>query len=449
MPRHIFSRRHFLGSSTAAVGLSFPSEILEAQLQAGEAAPIGALSTDVLVCGGGPAGMAAAVMAARQGVKTLLLERYGRLGGMAVHARVGPLMGSSDSPFVREVLKRIGGPRCDPEVLDLQYASLVEEAGGEILLHSWVFDVLVEGNCVHGVRVLSKEGIFTVEAKVIIDATGDGDVACAAGAEFEKGRPTDGLLQPMSIMFTLGGVNWDDALFCGSEEEAIRIKVGDLTWEQVVHNAQKAGMLPGNVGVIRTYRGHRPGYVVVNATQVNQVDGTNVADLTKAELEGRRQTLQVFEVLRQFAPGYKESYIAAMPAVIGVRETRRFLGEYYLTRDDLLTGRKHPDAVVRSANFVIDIHNPTGPGQAERFAQKVKPYDIPYRCLIPKKTEHLLLAGRCISGSHDAHASYRVQQIAMAVGAAAGAAAAVAVQSGCDPRRVDVRKVQSILWPGT
>ncbi len=446
MSRSVFSRRLFLGSSTAAVGLSLP---LVTQLEAAEVAPIGAISTDVLVCGGGPSGMAAAVMAARQGVKTLLLERYGRLGGMAVHARVGPLMGSSDSPFVREVLKRIGGPRCNPELLDLQYASLVEEAGGEILLHSWVFDVVKEGNSVHGVRFLSKEGIFTVEAKVVIDGTGDGDVACAAGAQFEKGRASDGLLQPMSIMFTVAGVDWDNALFCGSEEEATQIKIGDLTWEQVVHNAQKAGMLPANVGVIRTYRGHRPGCVIVNATQVNQVDGTKVADLTKAELEGRRQALQVLEVLRQFAPGYKDAYIAAMPAVIGVRETRRFLGEYYLTRDDLLAGRKHPDAVVKSANFVIDIHNPAGPGQAEGFAQRVKPYDIPYRCLVPKTIDNLLLAGRCISGSHDAHASYRVQQIAMAIGAAAGTAAAVAVQCGSTPRQVDVRKVQSILWPQT
>jgi hypothetical protein len=355
-------------------------------------------------------------------------------------------MGTSDSPFVREVLHRIGGATFDPEILDLQYASLVEEAGGRILLHSWAFDVLMEDRAVCGVKVLSKEGIFDIRAKVIVDATGDGDIAFAAGCEFEKGRPGDGLLQPMSIMFTVGGVDWDKALFCGSEEQAVRIKVGELTWEQVVDKAQEERMLPENVGVIRTYRGHRPGYVIVNATQVNYVDGTNVTDLTRAELEGRRQAIQVLEVLRKYAPGYEKAYISAMPAVVGVRETRRFLGEYYLTRDDLLSGKKHADAVVKNANFVIDIHNPAGPGQAEGFAARVKPYDIPYRCLVPRTIDNLLLAGRCISGSHDAHASYRVQQIAMAIGAAAGAAASVAVKAGCTPRGVDAARIQAVLW---
>lgn len=449
MSKPIINRRSFIGRSAAAgLGLAPGLSALSPACAAAALGTTMSLNADVVVCGGGPSGMAAAVMAARTGADTLLVERYGRMGGMAVQARVGPLMGSSDSPFVREVLHRIGGATFDPEILDLQYASLVEEAGGRILLHCWVCDVLKENHLLRGVKVLSKEGLFEIRARVIIDATGDGDVAFAAGCEFEKGRPGDGLLQPMSIMFTLAGVDWERALFCGSEEEAVQIKIGELTWEQVVRNAQKTGMIPQNVGVIRTYRGHRRGYVTVNATQVNHVDGTRVTDLTRAELDGRRQALQVLEVLRQYAPGYQNAYIAAMPAIIGVRETRRFLGEYYLTRDDLLSGRKHADAVVRNANFVIDIHNPAGPGQAEGFAARVKPYDIPYRCLVPKSIDNLLLAGRCISGSHDAHASYRVQQIAMAIGAAAGAAAALAVQAGCPPRAVDARHIQGVLWGG-
>jgi len=403
------------------------------------------LEVDVLVCGGGPSGMAASVTASRQGAKVLLVERYGRLGGMAVQARVAPLMGRSDSPFVREVLTRIGGPRIDPDRLDLQYAQMVQEAGADLLLHAWACQALLENGRVAGARFVTKQGILCVRARVTIDATGDGDVAFSAGAAFEQGRPGDGLLQPMSIMYTVAGLDDGRAIFCSGERAAKSLRLNGETWETIVQRAQQAGELPENVGVVRSYRTSRPGEAVINATQVNYVDGTNVHDLTKAELEGRRQAFQILEFLRKHAPGYENAYVAGMPAVIGVRETRRFLGLKYLTREDLLAGRKREDAVVRNASFAIDIHNPSGSGQAKGLAERVKPYDIPYGCLVPKQTDGLLLAGRCISGSHQAHASYRVQQIAMAVGSAAGAAAAVSVNSRVEPRAVDVRRVQAAL----
>ncbi len=403
------------------------------------------MTTDVLVCGGGPAGVAAAVMAARGGAKVLLIERYGRLGGMAVHARVAPLMGRSDSPFVREVLTRIGGVKIDPDRLDLQYADLVQEAGVDLLLHAWACETLLEENRVAGTRQVSKQGMLIVRAKVTVDATGEGDVAFGAGAEFEQGREGDGLLQPMSIMYTVAGLDDARAIYCGSEEEARKLLIEGQSWESIVQRAQQAGELPENVGVVRTYRTSRPGEAVINATQVNYVDGTKVKDLTKAELDGRRQALAILDFLRKHGPGYENAYIAGMPAVIGVRETRRILGVDHLTRDDLIAGRRRDDAVVRKASFVIDIHNPAGPGQAEGFAAQVKPYDIPYGCLVPKELDGLLVAGRCISGSHEAHASYRVQQIAMAIGSAAGAAAAIAAKSGVLPREVDVKQIQTAL----
>ena len=436
-----------------------------------------AVQTEVLVCGGGPSGVAAATMAARLGAQVLLVERYGRLGGMAVQAMVGPFMGSVASPFVEETLARLGGRAVDWNHADLDMADMVQEAGGDLLLHAWVFDTLVaavptgapgpvpgarsfpppgfagEGwggchsafPCVKGVRLLTKQGTLDVAAKVTVDATGDGDVAWKAGAPFEQGRPGDGLLQPASIMFKIAGVDESRAMLCGGERQARAVRVPEGTWEEVVRAGQERGELPPEIGVIRTYATRRPGERGINATQVNRVDGTRPEDLTRAELAGRRQAYRVLAFLQKHAPGYENAYVAGMPAVIGVRETRRFLGLCYLTRDDLVAGRKWPDAVVRDVSFVIDIHNPAGSGQAEGLAAQVQPYDIPYSCLVPRETDGLLLAGRCISGSHEAHASYRVMAISMAIGAAAGAAAAICVREGVQPREVEVAQVQQAL----
>jgi hypothetical protein len=405
---------------------------------------------EVLVVGGGPAGMAAASVAARQGRKVLLVERYGRMGGMAVQAMVGPLMGSVKSRFVDEVLKQIGGRDFDAERLDLQYASIVRDSGAKLWLHCWASDAIRDGRRITGVRLLSKAGTIRINAPVVVDATGDGDVAAVCGAAFEQGRPGDGLLQPMSIMYRLAGIDESRALICTGEEAARKICLPEGTWEEIVMRGQKSGELAATVAVIRLYRARRPGERVVNATQVNGVDGTKVEDLTRAELEARQQAFDVLDFVRKHAPGYETAYIAAMPMVVGVRETRRVLGLKYLTRDDCIAGRKWPDAVVRSASFPIDIHNPQGSGQAEGegpqgTAATVKPYDIPYGWLVPREIDGLLMAGRCISGSHQAHASYRVQCIAMGIGAAAGAAAAVAIGQGALPRNVDVTKVQKIL----
>lgn len=451
MIERAISRRGILtGGLACAV-----SGIAATRLMAGEAPSAGrsketSCETEVLVVGGGPAGMAAAIMAARQGRKVLLAERYGRMGGMAVQAMVGPLMGNVKSPLVDEVLKRIGGRRFDSERLDIQYASLVLDAGAKLWLHSWAAEAIVEGNRVAGARLLSKQGMVRVTAQVVIDATGDGDVAALAGAPFEQGRPGDGLVQPMSVMYRLAGVDESLALVCGSEEQARTIRLPEGTWEEIVTGGQKSGELASTIGVIRLYRANRTGERVVNATQVNHVDGTRIEDLTHAELEARQQAYQVLDFVRKHAPGYEKAYIAAMPMVVGVRETRRVLGEMYLTRDDCIRGRKWPDAVVRDASFPIDIHNPHGSGQAEGegpqgHAAAVRPYDIPYGCLVPRTLDGLLVAGRCISGSHHAHASYRVQCIAMAIGAAAGAAAAESLRQGVLPRKVDVSRVQKIL----
>lgn len=400
---------------------------------------------DVLVAGGGPAGFAAALCAARAGVRTLIVERYGRLGGAAVSNLVGPFMGRTSTPVVTEVLSRFEETGSEWETLDLLYADMLQEAGAQILLHAWVAEVLMEGERVTGVRALTKEGLLDLRARVVVDATGDGDVALRAGAPYEQGRESDGLLQPVSIMYRLGGVDKTHALLCSSEEQALERVVPEGVWRDVVQRGQQTGELPATIGVIRVYEAPHPGERIVNATQVNRVDGTRAEDLTRAELEGRRQAVMVTRFLAKHAPGYENAYIAQMPGAVGVRETRRFLGVEYLTRDDLVSGRRWETAVVQDAQFVIDIHNPTGGGQAEGFAAKVQPYDIPYGCLVPRTVDGLLVAGRCISGSHDAQASFRVQRIAMSIGAAAGAAAALAVQQNQAPREVDARRIQDRL----
>lgn len=323
-------------------------------------------AVDVLVAGGGMGGVAAAIAAARQGVKTLLIERHGRLGGMGVNALVSPLMGwVKDHPLVDEILQRLPGMpdpwgagfQLDTETADIDLADMVLESGAEILLHAWLFDAIMEGNKVCGVRALTKQGVLAIKAKIVIDATGDGDVAFAAGAPFEQGRDGDRLLQPMSIMFKIGGLDAARGFVCGSEEAARECPLPGGSWHDLVQEGIEQGELPPEIGVIRIYASSRPGERVIN-----------------------------------------------------------------------------------------DIHNPAGAGQAAgECAVQAKPYDIPYGCLVPRATDGLLLCGRCISGSHGAHASYRVQKICMATGAAAGAAAALAARSGRQPREVEVARLQEIL----
>jgi hypothetical protein len=416
-------------------------------------------AVDVLVIGGGPAGIAAALMAARAGRKTLLVERYGRLGGMAVQALVGPLMGNVRSKLVDEILEHIGGRKVDYEFVDLKYAELLLTAGCQVLLHAWCAEPLLEGQRVTGARLVTKQGLIEVKAKVTVDATGDGDVAFGAGAEFAQGRgagpnwKADGLVQPMSIMFRVAGVNHKESMDAKGGRGAYRFPDG-RTWNQFCKDANAAGELPPTVGMVRTYSSLRNDERVINATQINRVDGTKVKDLTQAELEGRKQVQLIMVFLKKHAPGFQNAYVSGMPAAVGVRETRRIRGVETLAVDDLFAGRKWPDAIVREASFPIDIHNPDGIGQAQGASAahplgkdpKVKPYDIPYGCLVPRTVNGLLVAGRCISGSHEALASYRVQVIAMATGVAAGVAAAQAVEQGCEPRAVDVARIQAVVF---
>lgn len=408
---------------------------------------------DVIVVGGGPAGVGAAYMAAGCGAKTLLLERSGRLGGTAVQSVVGPLMGCVESLVVDSILERIGGHFVDFRRLDVQLYDLLRERGAEILLHASVSGVLSDRDRVSGVEAECREGKRTFRSRCVIDCTGDGEVAFRAGVPFEIGREGDGLMQPVSIMYLIAGVDPRRRFTCGSEEEARVVKVNGRTWEDVVLEAQAAGRLPETVSVVRLYKAVRADENIINATQVNSIDGSSSADLTRAEIEGRRQAFQIVDFLREALPGYENVFLSQMPAAIGVRETRRFEGMARLEKDDCIAGRSFEDAVVHRACFSIDIHNPAGGGQAAGrdehkvgMAERAQPYDIPYGVLVPRRIDGLLFAGRCISASHEALASCRVMCIAMALGCGAGAAAAYAARLGCKLRAVPVSEIQPLLF---
>jgi hypothetical protein len=425
-------------------------------------------ATDVLVVGGGPAGIAAAVAAARAGSRALLAERYGAFGGMATTALVGPLMsyhttvviGNKPEQVVAGVLDElvqrmvaIGGAM--PPGPDWDYMTLIDaeafktvarqmalEAGVRSLLHSLAVGVIADGSRIEGVVFETKSGRLAVRARVVVDATGDGDVAAFAGAPFEVGREGDCLCQPMSLIFKLGGVD------LGRFQVYARAHPGEFSLAQGLRSLVAEAARRGDLDLAREdilfFPTPAPDEVVVNSTRVTRVSGIDVWDLTAAEIEGHRQAEMLVKFFRGYAPGFERCRLLQTGQQIGVRETRRVRGDYALTAEDVLGGARFEDVVARGC-YPLDVHNPEGPGTVMRRLPAGASYDIPYRCLLPREVEGLLVAGRSISGTHEAQSSYRVIPICMASGQAAGVAAALSAQRGVSPRSMGVRAVQTEL----
>ncbi|GAA3768630.1 FAD-dependent oxidoreductase [Streptomyces phyllanthi] len=439
--------------------------------------------TDVLVVGGGPAGCAAAVAAADAGADVVLVERYGFLGGNATAALVMPLMSfhnehrqaafteagdvtrllptdhGEGEPVVAGVLWRLldrlaarGGcipPSVqtgytvpfDPEVFKLVLLDLLDEARVRMLFHAFASTALRLDD---GWRVAfeTKSGPVVIDAGVVVDGTGDGDVAVACGAPYEIGRPEDGLVQPMTLMFRVA-----DFL---PKRFAEYVRAHPDQWRGVhglwdlVQKATAGGELELPREDVLFFGTPHPGEVSVNSTRVTKVLGTSVWDLSRAEFTARRQLAQIDHFLRTHVPGFEESYVVQSGTGIGVRETRRVLGDYVLTGDDVLAAHTFPDVIAHGA-YPVDIHNPEGTGTLLKRVPHGSFYDIPLRSLLPRSTDRLLLAGRCISGTHVAHSSYRVMPIAMATGQAAGVCAALAVHEDRTPRNVPHPLVQEEL----
>lgn len=447
---------------------------------------------DVIVVGGGPSGFIAAIAAARLGARTLIVERYGFLGGMPTTACIGPIspfhfgdeqvIAGIPQQFIDRMVDEGGStghakttdPRghgsyvCFYDRQSYKWVALqmVLEAGAEVLFHTFVSDVILEEGAVRGVVVNNKSGRTALRAKVVIDASGDADVAVAAGAEYVLGRAADGILQPVTLMFEMSGVDtvalktymdshpedfWRMSEIVPMRSFSDRLESTHFCGQgfvDAVRRAQVDGKLElGRDSVLFWTTVHR-GVLHFNSTRISGIDGSNAADLTRAEIEGRRQVMSLAGFLVSEIDCFRNAWLSDTGVQVGVRESRHVVGEYVLTEDDVASGRKFDDAIARGY-FPIDIHNPLPKAGTERdggvWRDLTDSYDIPYRSLIPVGIDGLLMAGRAISASHEAHASFRTQGGVMAIGHAAGAAAALAVRQGVQPRRLDHGSVQGAL----
>jgi hypothetical protein len=457
--------------------LKRPDDALRIELPPRDALLAG--ETDVLVVGGGPAGLGAALGAVQAGARVILAERYGFLGGNATAALVMPLMSfhtqtptkerrgattllptdhGPGEPVVGGVLAKllsrlvqVGGAipptlatgyvvPFDPEWFKLVALDLLDEAGVQLLFHAFASGVLGE-SAVEGVIFETKSGPLAIKAKVTIDCTGDADIAVQAGTPTEVGR-LDGLVQPMTLMFRMA--EFQRAAFEGYVKENPQQWRGVHGLWDLVRKATAAGELKLPREDILFFATPHEGEVSVNSTRVTRVLGTDVWDLSYAEWMSRRQMRQIAEFLKQYVPGFEKSYVMQSGVNVGVRETRRIVGDYQLTADDVLSARKFNDGIARGS-YPVDIHNPTGTGTVLKRLPPGEAYDIPLRCLMPQNAEGVIVAGRCISGTHEAHSSYRVMPIVMATGQAAGVTAALAARKGLRPRQIEARQVQSEL----
>ena len=408
---------------------------------------------DVIVVGSGPAGVSAAITASRSGASTLLIEYNNALGGMSTSGMMSHFTGSVNSKLYTEILQRSAEKNegvhhnkitavIDPEKLKNVYLEMLDNDNITIRFYTLFCDVIMDGNKIIGIITESKSGRFAYYGKVIIDASGDGDVAYRTGAEYSLGREGDSKMQPATLMFKVGGADTDNAVFLGSFESTYNTPKGELQSLAKIN-------IPHPAGHILVYRTTLPGIVTCNMTNAVDIDGTDAESMTKGELICRSQIEYIIKYLREYVPGYENCFIVSSGSMLGIRETRHFAGLYTLNEQDILEARVFDDWVVKDAHFNFDVHNITGAGLDKtgvqhKFTQN-KGYTIPYRCFVPKVIDGLLLTGRCISGTHMAHSNYRVMPICVGMGEACGYAAAIAVRNDCDVRDVDVSEIQAQL----
>ncbi len=403
---------------------------------------------DVVAVGGGPAGIGAALGAARQGARTLLLERYGFFGGVASYGMGMPInqMRPEGKPrgAVHELLiaklRAYGDDAvripnhavvCNVEYLKVAVMDALDEVGCAYLLHSHVADAIVEGDRVAGVVLATKEGPVRIAAGTVVDASGDADVAYYAGAATLKGREEDGFLSPMTLCFTIANVDVPAARAANAADRGF----ADL----IARARDEYPLLPE-----RMHFELAP-FPIANALVINHsgtkrcgaLDGTKPEDMTEAERYSRRQALQIVAALRAYGgPAFAQVQLGATGPQVGVRETRRVKGVYALTEADALSGSRFDD-VVAWRSGMLDI------GFVRYEAMQV--HDVPYRALLPEAMDGLLAAGRCISASHVAASAGKSMGNCLATGHAAGVAAAMAVARGVAPRELPVADIQAAL----
>jgi hypothetical protein len=435
---------------------------------------------DVLICGGGVSGVGAALGAARSGAKTMVIERNAFLGGAATAV----IMNTWNVPLAKMtgVAKEIAqgltdrgagvasGPTFpfDPEAFKELATELMNEASVEVLTYTWVVEPIMDGNRIKGVIVQNKSGRQAILAKTVVDCTGDADIASAAGAEFVKGREKDAKMRPMSVLFRLGGVDVKRAVeFCKKTPSNFtadpNFHILDLDtglvrmsgFFDIVDRARANGELPDEVHYIR-FEGISVdrGIVTVNNSRVYNVDGTNAWDLTRADMEARRQNRQLYAVIKKNIPGFENAFVIDSSPTIGVRETRRVRGAHLLQQDDMMALATYPDSVVRIWRHMAagrDWHKADGgEGSATDAVYRTGTtqltwFEIPFGTLVPNGVEGMTIGGRALSATHDADMWSRAQYCCLVTGQVAGAAAALAAERNESPSHLDIRLLQQRL----
>ncbi|MFH0989355.1 MAG: FAD-dependent oxidoreductase [bacterium] len=438
---------------------------------------------DILIVGGGTAGAVAGIAAGREEMNALVIEQQGFLGGTQTGALVTPMMPNqlSGAPLnggidleintgmiaLREsgVWKDGNQGWFNPEMLKLMLERMNLQAGTELLYYTFFEDAILEKSDLCGVVIANKAGRSAILAKRIIDCTGDADVAFRAGVPFESGDPETKKNQLFSVRFHLGNVDlsrFAEFLTSLGRSDVLESAQGSnvplihtaMVWgkgwtlEPLFREAIAEGILKesdGNYFQIFSMAG-RPGELAFNCPRISQdIDGTNPFHLTAAQIKGREITQRYVSFCQRYLPGLERAYLITTAPMVGVRESRRIQGEYFLTVNDVLGAKKFPDAICRN-NYPLDIHRDKKDDHLKFVKLPHGEYhEVPYRCLIPLSVDQLLVAGRCFSGSFEAQSSVRIQTNCRAMGEAAAVASAISIRASVPPRKVDGVELRKIL----
>jgi len=407
-------------------------------------------SAQVVVAGGGPAGLAAAIAAGRLGADTLLVERQGYLGGMATAGLINPFMSnhlpdgtSLSAGLYLEIVDRLrqagalGSPHSrgqgcfDAEEFKFIADDLCREAGVRLLLDAVIAEPEVAEGRIVSLPAVTKAGTVRLQAEQWVDATGDADLAAWAGVPCAVGREEDGFTQPFTLCFRMAGV----------DVAAMPDRAGI---NRLYDEERAAGRITNPRENVLWFYHPAADVIHFNTTRVVRHNPVDPESLTAAELQARDQVREMVRFLRARVPGFARAYLQSMATSLGVRESRRIRGDYTLTADDVLTARHFPDVVARG-NYPIDIHNPAGSGTVIQHPPEGQAYHIPFRCLLPVGINNLLVAGRSISATHEAQAAVRIMPICICMGQAAGIAAALAAQAHIPPRQVAYDRLRAEL----
>lgn len=441
-------------------------------------------AADVLVIGGGVAGISAAVCAAREGAKVILCEQGGCLGGTATQGLVGPFMSSFDPTGDHQVIKgfmdeliramaekggavhpslcrggdgysayrirgHIGVTPFDPDCLKFTAEELCEEAGVKLIYHTLFVGCEKDANGrITAAHFATKNGFYEVKAGVFIDCTGDADVAVAAGAPFLYGDE-NGNTQVSSVFFTVDQIDKDKL-----QKHIDRYPEGSHQrqryFEDIVEEEQKKGTFPCGRSRVSAFEGPN-GIWRINMTQYDKkADLTDPEAVTEAEITCRKQIMPLMAFLRKNVPGFENARYLRSADVLGIRESRRIVGEKTLTIDDMASGARFEDAIC-TVGSAVDFHasqKKDGSYDGKYYVTGSRSVQIPYGSLLPKDVENLIVTGRCLSADQLAHSAVRVMPPCFAMGQAAGVAAAMAAKSGCLVKKIDLKEFHERLLQG-